>query len=70
VKTESVRYDADGLQMIGHFTYDENDSRKSNQACWLFPGRSVSAITPKRAERIAAELGIAAMARHFVRPDR
>jgi dienelactone hydrolase len=62
MKTESVRYDADGLQMIGHFAYDENDSKK-RPAVLVFPeafGLGDHAKT--RAERIAAELGYAAMA--------
>ena len=62
MKTESVRYDADGLQMIGHFAYDENDSKK-RPAVLVFPeafGLGDHAKT--RAERIAAELGYVAMA--------
>ena len=31
MKTESVRYDADGLQMIGHFTYDEMTVKKATR---------------------------------------
>jgi hypothetical protein len=62
MKTESVRYDADGLQMIGHFAYDEKDSKK-RPAVLVFPEAfGLGDHAKKRAERIAAELGYAAMA--------
>jgi dienelactone hydrolase len=62
MKTESVRYDADGLQMIGHFAYDENDSKK-RPAVLVFPEAfGLGDHAKKRTERIAAELGYAAMA--------
>ena len=62
MKTESVRYDADGLQMIGHFAYDENDSKK-RPGVLVFPEAfGLGDHAKKRAERIAAELGYAAMA--------
>ena len=60
MKTESVRYDADGLQMIGHFAYDENDSKK-RPAVLVFPEAfGLGDHAKKRTERIAAELGYAA----------
>jgi dienelactone hydrolase len=62
MKTENIRYDADGLQMIGHFAYDEKDSKK-RPAVLIFPEAfGLGDHAKKRAERIAAELGYAAMA--------
>jgi hypothetical protein len=62
MKTESVRYDADGLQMVGHFAYDENDSKKRPGVLVLPEAFGLGDHAKKRAERIAAELGYAAMA--------
>ena len=51
MKTENVRYDADGLQMIGHFAYDEKDSKK-RPAVLIFPEAfGLGDHAKKRAER-------------------
>lgn len=62
MKTESIHYQADGLTMIGHLAYDETVSGP-RPAVLVFPEAfGLGDHAKSRAERIATELGYAAMA--------
>jgi dienelactone hydrolase len=60
MKTESVEYQADGLQMIGHFVWTASEPRP---AVLVFPDAAgLGEHAKTRAERLASEFGYAAMA--------
>jgi dienelactone hydrolase len=62
MKTENVRYEADGLQMIGHFAWDERASG-ARPAVLVFPEAfGLGDHAKQRAERLASEFGYAALA--------
>jgi dienelactone hydrolase len=62
MKTESIHYQADGLDMIGHLAWDETASGK-RPAVLVFPEAfGLGEHAKSRAERIASELGYAALA--------
>jgi dienelactone hydrolase len=60
MKTQSVEYEADGLQMIGHFACTAS---KPRPAVLVFPDAGgLGEHAKARAERLASEFGYAAMA--------
>jgi dienelactone hydrolase len=62
MKTENLRYEADGLQMIGHFARDERASG-ARPAVLVFPEAfGLGDHAKQRAERLASEFGYAALA--------
>jgi dienelactone hydrolase len=62
MKTETVRYEADDLQMVGHFAWDERASNP-RPVVLVFPEAfGLGDHAKQRAERIASELGYAALA--------
>jgi dienelactone hydrolase len=62
MKTENLRYEADGLQMIGHFAWDERASG-ARPAVLVFPEAfGLGDHAKQRAERLASEFGYAALA--------
>ncbi|HEX4740867.1 MAG TPA: dienelactone hydrolase family protein [Caulobacteraceae bacterium] len=62
MKTENLRYEADGLQMIGHFAWDERASG-TRPAVLVFPEAfGLGDHAKQRAERLASEFGYAALA--------
>ena len=62
MKTESIHYQADGLDMIGHLAWDETVSGK-RPAVLVFPEAfGLGEHAKSRAERIAKELGYVALA--------
>jgi dienelactone hydrolase len=62
MKTETVRYQTDGLQMVSHLAYDEA-ARDPRPAVLVFPhAMGMDGHAEARAERIASELGYVAMA--------
>ena len=62
MKTENLRYEADGLQMIGHFAWDERASG-ARPAVLVFPEAfGLGDHAKRRAERLASEFGCAALA--------
>ena len=62
MKTESVHYQADGLQMVGHLAYDEA-ATGPRPAVLVFPEVfGLSDHAKARAERLASERGYVAMA--------
>ena len=62
MKTESIHYQADGLDMIGHLAWDETVSGK-RPAVLVFPEAfGLGEHAKGRAERIAKELGYVALA--------
>lgn len=62
MKTESVRYEADGLQMIGHFAWDDR-AADPRPAVLVFPEAfGLGDHAKQRAERLASEFGYAALA--------
>jgi dienelactone hydrolase len=61
MKTEPVRYAADGLAMIGHLAWDERATTR-RPGVLVFPEAfGLGAHAKGRAERIAAELGYVAL---------
>jgi dienelactone hydrolase len=62
VKTESIRYQADGLDMIGHLAWDET-ATAPRPGVLVFPEAfGLGEHAKSRAERIARELGYVALA--------
>src|SRR5689334_12619485 len=62
MKTEVVRYEADGLAMIGHLAWDETASTP-RPGVLVFPEAfGLGPHAKSRAERLAAELGYVALA--------
>jgi dienelactone hydrolase len=62
MKTESVRYEADGLQMVGHFAWDDR-ATDPRPAVLVFPEAfGLGDHAKQRAERLASEFGYAALA--------
>jgi dienelactone hydrolase len=62
MKTEALRYEADGLQMIGHLCYDEARGGP-RPGVLVFPEAfGLGAHAKERAERIAREFGYVALA--------
>ncbi|MBV8681643.1 MAG: dienelactone hydrolase family protein [Caulobacteraceae bacterium] len=62
MKTESIRYQADGLQMIGHFAWDDR-ADGTRPAVLVFPEAfGLGDHAKQRAERLASEFGYAALA--------
>jgi dienelactone hydrolase len=60
MKTQSVAYEADGLQMIGHLAWTASEPRP---AVLVFPDAGgLGEHAKTRAERLASEFGYAAMA--------
>jgi dienelactone hydrolase len=62
MKTEDVRYEADGLTMIGHLAWDETRTGK-RPGVLVFPEAfGLGEHAMERAERLASELGYVALA--------
>ncbi|HEY2049258.1 MAG TPA: dienelactone hydrolase family protein [Caulobacteraceae bacterium] len=62
MKTESIRYEADGLHMVGHFAWDER-APGPRPAVLVFPEAfGLGDHAKQRAERLASEFGYAALA--------
>ncbi|HSZ49945.1 MAG TPA: dienelactone hydrolase family protein [Caulobacteraceae bacterium] len=62
MKTESIRYQADGLEMIGHFAWDDR-AAGPRPAVLVFPEAfGLGEHAKQKAERLASELGYAALA--------
>ena len=60
MKTQSIEYEADGLQMIGHLAWSASEPRP---AVLVFPDAGgLGEHAKARAERLASEFGYAAMA--------
>jgi dienelactone hydrolase len=62
MKTEDIRYEADGLNMIGHLAWDEGRSGK-RPGVLVFPEAfGLGEHAMERAERLATEFGYVALA--------
>src|SRR5262245_11201536 len=62
MKTDVVRYEADGLAMVGHLAWDETAQTK-RPGVLVFPEAfGLGPHAKSRAERLASELGYVALA--------
>src|SRR3569833_3177473 len=62
MKTEDIRYEADGLTMIGHLAWDETKAGR-RPGVLVFPEAfGLGEHAMERAERLASELGYVALA--------